>query len=90
MRDPNRIDEFCEVLAKAWHKVPDWRFGQLVVNLPYPMDPFFIEDDKMLDLIREYFDLGTDELVDEIDEEIAKLEQELEEESGDAKQKDGD
>lgn len=58
MRDPNRIDEFCEALAKAWHRVPDWRFGQLVSNLPYPMDPFFIEDDDMLALIEGYLGVG--------------------------------
>ena len=26
MRDPKRIDKFCAMLAKTWHKVPDWRF----------------------------------------------------------------
>lgn len=60
MRDPKRIDEFCELLAKAWHKVPDWRFAQLVLNLPYEKDPFFYEDDEMLDLIRGCFQLDDD------------------------------
>ena len=32
MRDPSRIDRFCARLAKAWAKVPDWRFGQLISN----------------------------------------------------------
>ena len=32
-RDVNRIQPFCDRLAKAWEKLPDWRFGQLMVNL---------------------------------------------------------
>lgn len=32
MRDPNRIQKFCDRLAQAWRNVPDWRFGQLMVN----------------------------------------------------------
>ena len=53
MRDPNRIDEFCEVLKQEWHKVPDWRFGQFVSNFLGTVysntkrDPFFIEDNEM-------------------------------------------
>ena len=31
MRDPERIDKFCERLAKAWENYPDWRFGQLTL-----------------------------------------------------------
>lgn len=59
MRDPNRIDEFCKALAEAWHTVPDWRFGQLFMNLPFPYDPFFMEDDEMLRLIQEMFGTAT-------------------------------
>lgn len=55
MRDPERIDEFCKVLAEAWHKVPDWRFGQLFMNIPFRSNPWFIEDDEMLAIIRERF-----------------------------------
>lgn len=55
MRDPKRIDKFCDELKKYWHKVPDWRFGQLVVNV-LGVDPFFFEDDKILDAFEIYFD----------------------------------
>lgn len=43
MRDPMRIDKFCQRLAAVWKTVPDWRFGQLMVNLFRRMqkDPFF-------------------------------------------------
>lgn len=43
MRDPKRIDKFCQRLAVLWKIVPDWRFGQLIVNVLGSMDrdPFF-------------------------------------------------
>ena len=33
MRDPNRIKPFLEEIEKLWSKNPDWRFGQLVINV---------------------------------------------------------
>jgi len=61
MRDPNRIDKFCNELAELWHKVPDWRFGQFMVNMDqiihiyYDKDMFYIEDDDMLEIMKDYF-----------------------------------
>ena len=61
MRDPNRIDKFCDELNKLWHKVPDWRFGQLMCNLlggyvgETGRDPFFPEDDEMMEFFKKYF-----------------------------------
>ena len=61
MRDPNRIDEFCATLAELWHKVPDWRFGQLMCNMfgdistERLIDPFYIEDNEMLREMKNYF-----------------------------------
>lgn len=61
MRDPKRIDEFCEELKKMWHQVPDWRFGQLMSNALGEVyakknrDIFFIEDDEMLEDLKELF-----------------------------------
>lgn len=60
MRDPNRIDDFCEVLKEQWHKVPDWRFGQLISNFlgqvyaDTKKDPFFIEDGEMKGQLKKY------------------------------------
>lgn len=51
MRDPNRIPEFMDELERVWSQVPDWRFGQLVVNV-LGIDPFYIEDDKALDAFK--------------------------------------
>ena len=57
MRDPKRIDKFCNQLADIWKKVPDWRFGQLMVNVlnSMPKDPFFPEEDEMLQFFKDYF-----------------------------------
>ena len=59
MRDINRIRKFCNELADIWEgKCPDWRFGQLIVNVMsrnQVVDPFYIEEDKMMEMIRSYF-----------------------------------
>lgn len=62
MRDINRIDKFCARLAKAWKKAPDWRFGQLMVNCLGSMDrdPFFPEDDEMIQYIEKYLGVDTE------------------------------
>ena len=50
MRNPDRIDIFCNELAKQWHKVDDWRFGQLIINfLSECGDPFYWEEDDFLE-----------------------------------------
>lgn len=57
MRDPKRIDKFCNELATIWKEVPDWRFGQLMVNVlsTCNRDPFFYEEDEMMELFKDYF-----------------------------------
>ena len=57
MRDPKRIDEFCDLLKELWKRVPDWRFGQLISNLgrqfrsDYEWTPgalFYMEDEEFM------------------------------------------
>ncbi len=51
MRDPERIDTIMEAVKKEWKKVPDWRLGQLIVNISRSAgiyDPYFMEDDRLL------------------------------------------
>lgn len=56
MRDPKRIKKFCDELARIWEsQAPDWRFGQLIVNVCGGSDPFFVEDEKMLEWFQAYF-----------------------------------
>ena len=54
MRNPERIDAVIEAVRKEWKQVPDWRLGQLIVNISRAagkMDPFFLEDDMLLKVI---------------------------------------
>lgn len=62
MRDPNRLLRLYPDLA-LYHKkyFPDWRFGQFVENLfswikENGRDPFYIEDDNMIDWVRSYIE----------------------------------
>lgn len=59
MRDPKRIQAFCNRLARAWEMLPDWRFGQLMMNALGEMqyggrDPFFPEEDEMIQYIEKF------------------------------------
>ena len=63
MRDINRIDGFMNELGELWRdKVPDWRFGQFILNFiswyytKYHTDIFYIEDTEMLLAIEEFVD----------------------------------
>ena len=66
MRDPKRIDAFCKELATIWKEVPDWRFGQLIVNVygTAKRDPFFYEEDESLKLFKDYFGITQHEGVE--------------------------
>lgn len=65
VRNPNRIDDFCRRLAVCWHKVPDWRFGQLMSNMlgqyvaKTKRDIFFPEDDEMIKFFEDYMKLNS-------------------------------
>lgn len=57
MRDPKRIDKVCDELKEIWSELPDWRFFQLMVNFMRACgDPFFIEDDRAMEILRGYVD----------------------------------
>ena len=61
MRSPERLEIFCQEL-KTIHQRSfcDWRFNQLVLNflgwvqLNKNVDGFYYEEDKTLELLREY------------------------------------
>lgn len=54
MRNPNRIDRICEALRQSWHRAPDLRLGQLIVDAIRRSDPYYVEDDDM-ELAVRYF-----------------------------------
>lgn len=58
MRDINRIYKFCNELAVIWSEnCPDYRFSQLVESVysKIPEDPFYVEEEKMMEYIKNYF-----------------------------------
>ena len=59
MRDPKRIDKVLAELKKVWSKYPDWRFMQLICNLPFESDPFHMEDEQFIEFLKKS---DTDEL----------------------------
>lgn len=60
MRDINRLDNFYNELKEIHKKVPDWRFGQFIINFiswyytKYKRDCFYIEEDKMIKYIEKF------------------------------------
>lgn len=57
MRDPKRIKPLLMEIEKQWENFPDWRLGQLIENIKrfYNIDDlFYIEDDEMLKLIKNF------------------------------------
>lgn len=62
MRDKRRISKFCNELSTIWaSNAPDWRFGQLMMNVLVEMvsdgkDPFFPEEDEMIEYFKKYFE----------------------------------
>lgn len=65
MRDINRLDNFYNNLKELHKQLPDWRFGQFMMNFfswyyqKYKKDCFYIEEKEMLKYIREFInDMG--------------------------------
>ena len=62
MRDPKRIDQVLEALRAAWHRAPDCRLGQLMINLSNPRDwsdMWNMEDDVWEKRIKLFAETGT-------------------------------
>lgn len=55
MRDPNRIGRVLTKIQALWKRVPDWRLGQLLVNLMESgEDLFYLTDDTLEERIEEW------------------------------------
>ena len=55
MRNPKRIDPILELIKEIWHKYPDLRLTQLIMNaLKIAGDPYYIEDDKLQKALKKY------------------------------------
>ena len=54
MRDIKRIEPLLETLRKIWLQHPDYRLTQLLGNVYGPIDPYYIEDDVLMERLKEY------------------------------------
>lgn len=57
-RDPVRIGRILLLLGELWQKYPDWRLGQLIVNVTGKSDPFYVEDDDLEKALRDFYPEG--------------------------------
>jgi len=49
MRDPKRIKRITEKLDKIWSRFPDWRLGQMLINISSSkwLDLYCMEDEEL-------------------------------------------
>ena len=66
MRDKNRIKPFLEELGKIWEEeCPDWRFGQLIINvMEHFGDPFYFEEEDFLEKLKKSFGREEEEFLE--------------------------
>ena len=55
MRDPNRIDIILEEIKNIWKEHPDLRLGQLLLNAVPETYLYYIEDDKLIEYLKNIF-----------------------------------
>ena len=69
MRKVDRIDRILALLLAVWHECPDFRFGQLVVNIDstgsHDNNLFYTEDDRFEESLRSFaISMGVGENID--------------------------
>lgn len=52
-RDPNRIGPTLQLVRLYWQLHPDLRLGQLITQMGDQLDPFYLEDDRLQQKLRE-------------------------------------
>ena len=55
MRDPKRINIILQELSNIWHKNPDLRLGQLICNVIQDPQLYYIEDNKLIEVLKEFY-----------------------------------
>lgn len=61
-RPEDRIDRILEKLGKAWHKTPDLRLGQLLINIDSALEKhlFYTEDAQFEEFLDHWIKLLED------------------------------
>ena len=55
MRDINRIDLILDRLKTLWKKHPDLRLGQLILNVLQDPALYYVEDEKLIELLEKFY-----------------------------------
>lgn len=58
MRDKSRIPVLIDLLTKIWVEHPDLRLCQLLGNAIHDIDPYYLEDDQLEDLLKETYNVS--------------------------------
>ena len=61
MRNPNRIKGILEQLEEIWSKYPDLRLGQLLLNVLGDPALYYIEDQALMDYLKNYYKVEKEE-----------------------------
>ena len=57
MRNPDRIDEILKLISKIWHKNPDLRLLQLLLNVCLSdTDFYYTEDNSLEQWLHDHYD----------------------------------
>lgn len=65
LRDPQRIPALLARVQTAWAKMPEQRFGQLILNYFHWLDehnktPFYMEDEELISQFEAYVAIFTE------------------------------
>lgn len=60
MRDPNRIEKVLSDIAQIWHTRPDLRLGQLIGNVLEGTNLYYVEDDGLVNALKDSYDGKTE------------------------------
>ena len=55
MRDPKRINSTLDAIKSVWYLHPNMQFGQLLVAATGRDDPFYVEDDRLVEMLNNDF-----------------------------------
>lgn len=55
MRDKERIESTLKTIESIWNKYPDLRLGQLILNVCSDPVLYYIEDDKLIQELKDYY-----------------------------------
>jgi uncharacterized protein YihD (DUF1040 family) len=54
MKNPNRIIRIMDKFSRLWRDNPDLRFCQLLLNITKHNSIFYLEDDKLEELLNKF------------------------------------